>query len=139
MESLRQTVRALDMLNDLDWNELLNRALPRWNDYFGDQPRQPKGENWEQELATAQLQDIIGTNKIIKVYTWGESCPYNGRYCWLQILGETPARFKVEVYSNWDIENHEGNVRPGYRYLRQVKKSNIHPVVPVEIREVDEA
>lgn len=137
LESLRQTVRALELLNDLDWEDLLNRQTPSWNEYFGDQPRQPKGEDWDSELAKAQIEDIIGTNQIIKVFTWGESCPFNGRFCWVQILGETPARFKIEAYSPWDVEH--GGVRLGNGYLRQVKKESIRPVKPVEIQEVRQA
>lgn len=141
MKSLRQTVAALEYLNDIDWPSLIDVAMPKLYDYYDKDRSRPKYRNFKQELAEADMADIIGQNKAIKVASWGESCPYNG-YCYIKILGETPSQFKVEsVPGGWRGDIPEDQVREAFKkggYEQRVKKANIHPTDPVSIIDLDE-
>lgn len=146
MNSLRQTVSALEFLNDVDWDELLHVKLPRYSDYYDENDKRPQREDFETQLRDAELEELVGENKLIAVNNWGESCPFSSRKVWLRILKETPSMFFATVISDWTVESVRkggnpsgllGDLNNQWANFR-VRKSSIHLYNPVEILDIDE-
>lgn len=136
MTSLRQTVAALEYLNSVDWAALLNVTLPEYNEFFDDLPERPQTEDFNAQLIQAELSELVGTGKLIKVHPWGESCPYRGDL-WVQISGETAAQYRVIPVPNYIVESGDESIASYLRYApMRVKKSNLQPVQPWQIREI---
>ena len=133
MESLRQTVRALEWLNNIDWGELLVADFPDREPFYEGALEAPDRRNFNDELQYATISDLLGTNKFIKVNNF-ESSPYNGRYIWINPIGETNSQWKVKMVSDWAMENREKYTRIGRNlgevwkdvYEQRVRKSTIH-------------
>lgn len=126
LKSLRQTVSALEYLNDIDWKALLSVKLPRYSDYYDAEDRAPEKQDFRKELLEADLQDLIGTNKIVKVHNF-ESSGWRGDL-WLKILRETPSQYEVTVIPNYAVSNGTENSYLGDRmYTQRVRKINVKP------------
>ena len=141
MTSLRQTVSALETLNDIDWDELVLVEMPKYSDYFDPDDKEPEREDWDTQLKEAELEEIIGQNKYIKVYSWGESCPYRGKYVWLQIVKETPAMYIAKVVDDWTMQKIQSGSQELknslYDYTYRVRKSSIQLANPIEVVDID--
>lgn len=144
MQSLRQTVAALELLNDLDWEGLINIKFPNYSDYYDETDKRPERENFEAELKLAELEELIGTNKIIKVKNWGESCPYRGDV-WLHINRETPSMYMANIIPGWIIQALDeydsyqtelDNYMSGKYGEYRIRKTSVNPVSPIEVKEV---
>lgn len=131
MKSLRQTVSALEYLNDLDWASILNKQMPKYEDYYDVNDRRPARENWDEQLVAAELDELVGTNKIVKVRNWGESCPFRGDV-WLQLLKETPSQYRCNILSDWDVS--QGGFTIGD--TKNVRKSSVKPYSPMEVKDI---
>lgn len=141
MKSLRQTVSALEFLNDIDWNSLINVDMPKFYDYYDRDDERPQRPNFEQEMNEAELEDIIGKNKAVKIKNWGESCPYRGNV-YVRITKESPSQYQVDmVGAGWNDNASQEDIvdafsRGSYRSQR-VRKSNVVPVQPITIIDLD--
>lgn len=153
MTSLRQTVSALEFLNDVDWDELINIEMPQYSDYYDENDKRPAYQNFDAELQAAELADLVGTNKIIKVNNWGESCPYRGSI-WLHLTKETPSMYYANIIPAWLVDSlglvdnaNNDSYKPEYleelnKYMSgkygeyRVRKTSVKPVSPLEIKEV---
>ena len=142
MKSLRQTVEALDFLNEVNWDRLIRIDLPKYGDYYDFEDRAPKGEDWATQLKEAELEELIGTDNIVEIYNWDNS-PVSGRVAYIQILKETPSQYFVKVFDSWTIDNYilSGNdVQVGVQQLQRriddtwnnvrVRKGNIRLIEP---------
>lgn len=130
MRSLHQTVSALDMLNDIDWAELIKVTLPDYDDYYDPNDKEPEGANWDRELENAELEESIGTNKWFCVANWGESCPYRGYVVWVNIIKDSGSQYTVNVIGNWDMQMYidgkcTGDDIVNKSYVKRVRKSSI--------------
>lgn len=158
LESLKQTVQALEFLNNIDWEEAIRVTFPDWKTYYEDAPKQPERFDHAQELAIATLEDVLGEDqKLIKVYGWSEEYP--GKY-WVKVKGQTEKQWKLSIISDYLISRLQSKTYEGgwqemdddeYRRLIDVlkrdiaedswtvraKKTNVRPVEPVEIVDVD--
>lgn len=141
LESLRQTVKALDYLNSLDWNDLLNRTTPNYSDLFKDGLTQPEREDFEQQLGEAEIEDIIGKDKLIKVKNFNSS-GYRGNEVYIKVISQTPSQYTVIARDPWVIENADRFQRivdqGSFDDLRgfKVRKSSIHPVNPIQVVDI---
>lgn len=135
MKSLRQTVSALEWLNDLNWKEVLDKKMPDYEDFFGDMPKRPEHQDFNQQLAQAEVEDLIGTNKIIKVQSW-ESCPYRGQV-WLKILSETPSQYRAVIIPNYVVtDGRAAEMLEKNPEDNRIRKTSVKPVQPIEVMEV---
>lgn len=95
LESLRQSVACLEILNSIDWVAILSTPTPNEDDYFTVDTYEVDRNrpNFEQELLEAEISEIIGKNKLV------ESKRNEGKYyrgtTWFGILGETSKMYKV--------------------------------------------
>ncbi|MDR0248726.1 MAG: hypothetical protein LBI44_03575 [Oscillospiraceae bacterium] len=91
LESLRQTVRALEALNAIDWATLLAVELPDYGEYVTEQRGIGKRPDFEADIRAAELSELIGTSTIVR-RRYGENS-------WYLIVGETPKQFRVAKIS----------------------------------------
>lgn len=143
LESLRQTVKALDYLNSLDWNDLLNRTTPNYSDLFQDELTQPKREDFEGQLRDATLDEIAGTNKLVLVR---EHNTYDPLYA--KVLKSSPKTCEIRTYNARDIERaladpDSENSQRFFTYIAdqdwgwKKNKSSITVQVPEQIIDLD--
>lgn len=136
MESLKQTVAALEWLNSIDWKSIIDVKMPKYKDYFDPNRKRPEREDFESQLQEAELEEYIGTNTFIKCQNWGESCPYRGDV-WIQLLRETPSQYECRIISDWVFRDRSdlGDVVE-LGYVQRVRKTSVKPVTPMETVEV---
>ena len=103
IKDLRQTVDALEEINTMDWAPLMNRALPSYHEYYDGAIEHPDYQNFDQELAEAELEELIGQNKLIKIHGWGES--YSARYYYAAVKGQTAGQWRLSVIPEYYVEN----------------------------------
>ncbi|MBO7212362.1 MAG: hypothetical protein J6V44_15350 [Methanobrevibacter sp.] len=70
LDDLRETLRVLDILNNMDWKAILDDAnvrRPKRSDYFTmDDPRREKTPDFGKQLKMASIEDAIGQDILIK-------------------------------------------------------------------------
>lgn len=92
LESLSQTLEALKYLNSVQWDVVLNKEMPNYDDYFTEpSPSRRNRPNFEQELVEADLEDAVGTNKLVRGKATNAT-GYSGEGYYL-LLKETPAQY----------------------------------------------
>lgn len=144
MDSLRQTLTALEILNSIDWMPVVNVDVPKFSDYTTEKdPRYEQAPNFDQELLEADIEDAIGNNVLIK----GDSHNYswvNRDGSYYGILKETasqytifelPARRLEQIASDYEAESLSKYVeRAGKPYSYRVSKSTFRKLIytPVE-------
>lgn len=100
---LEETLRVLKVLNSLDWGKLIEQAnsnKPNYTDYVTpDESPMGKRPNFEDQLKEAAIEEIIGTNTLIK--SAGKA--YRGE-SWFLIVGQTAKQYKVYEFSDWAID-----------------------------------
>ena len=132
LKSLRQSVDAIQMLNDIDWLELLNKQLPNYTDYFKATPVKNRDNEFSKRLMEADLEALVGTNKLVKVQNF-ESSGYRGQTVYLRLIRETPAQYVCNIVTQWELDRFKnGEYSLEDRYTQRVKKSNVVPITDGE-------
>lgn len=106
IESLKETVNALEYLNTIDWPAKLDQTLPSYRDYITESdPAYDKDKrNFKQELKEARVEEAIGQNKLIK------GIEHSGKYyrgpVYYGILSQTPAMYTViELHADYHVKD----------------------------------
>ena len=133
IESLRQSVVAFEILNGMDWGNVLNVELPKYQDYF-----QPHGynrldrPNFEQELMESDIEDIIGTNKLVE----GNQGKYYRSYVYFGVVSQTAQQYTVyEVAKGYIHDADEVKQASSYTYRLTKDKFLSKLVKPLNIIE----
>lgn len=135
LDSLRETLYALEYLNRLDWKKLLSTTLPDVMSYYKDVGKRPERQDFDAELMQAEVEELIGTNKIIRVKPW-ESAPYRGDM-YLKIMSETASQYKVIIIPAYTVESGRAEeFLESHTYENRIRKSSVRPVKPLDIVEV---
>lgn len=97
LENLKESVRVLEILNNIDWVNVLNVELPKYEDYV--KTEVPKKENFDQQLLEEDIKDAIAEGKLIKGHGYKY---YNQRATvFYHVLKETPKQYDVqEIYED---------------------------------------
>ena len=135
LDSLRDTLSALEYLNSLDWASIINKQMPNIKDYMKTTvPNRSTRPNFEQQLMEVDMEDLVGANKVVKVRNW-EGSGYRGDYVWVQLVRETPAGYTIRVRGDWG----DGEVRAWLRRAidqnfatQRMRKSSLKPVMPLQ-------
>lgn len=139
LESLRQTLGALEYLNSINWVDLLDRALPNWEDYVHTSvPDKRDRPNFEQQLMEVELEDLVGADKVVKVENW-ESSGYRGKYVWVQLITESPAQYTGRVYgdvSDSAVREWMQRAKENNYATQRIRKTTIKPAMPLEVIEL---
>ena len=131
LDSLKQTVAALELLNSLDWYEILNKEMPKYSDDFDGGIERPERVDFNKELQEAEIEDIMGQNVFVKARGISE---YGNNPVWVRFIKQSPAQYQVEVLDEWSMKQAQksGALKPGAGYTRNVRKDKISLVDPVE-------
>lgn len=153
MKSLRQSVEALEYLNSLNWNELIDVATPDYENYFTDQEYRGNRPNFEQQMKEAEVESYVGTNTMLLGYSMPE---YESRWnrsvkTWFIILSETPKQYKVGELSAYMVKNYFENgesieeiIEAAKRYTRRYRKDRIisnleYPLIELSEDTIDQS
>ena len=129
LESLRQSVACLEVLNSIDWAVILATPTPKYDDYLitdsysidRDRP------DYESELLEAEIDEAIQNGSWIKGH--GYKYYLSRATVYYKILKETPTQYEVmEVWED-NLKKGETNIHP-YR----IKKDTFFQVIdqPIE-------
>lgn len=105
LESLKQSVDALVMLNQLDWKMLLDKVMPEHKDYFKTpEGEQPLGQrpNFKEQLIEAAVEECVGQD-ILVLGSAGENSGYRtGADIYYLITSQSPKQYQVkEQLASW--------------------------------------
>lgn len=131
LKSLRQSVSALEFLNDIDWVDVLDKQLPEYENYIKTRVPSNRDSEFDKMLREEDLKSLIGTNTFIKVNNF-ESSGYWGSIVWVRLIRETPAQYVVNIASQSAIQRYKENPEEWAKYsqyTQRVKKTNISPVL----------
>ena len=148
LQSLKQSVAALEYLQSFDWEKYLTQDVSKL--YEGlERPRyedRPQSEDFSAELKAAELEELVGTTKAIKVHNY-EGSYYYGKYLYVLVTKMTPKQvYVIDVpYSfveNAKIGNEESKARLK-RFLdsgntKRVAQDRLHLADPVDIVDIEE-
>lgn len=89
LDNLKESVKAIELLNNADWATMLD-AEPVYTDFVHTHPSQKP--DFEEQLAYAAIEDAIGSTDMFL------GRPYNiaGKKSYYQILSETPKNYNVQ-------------------------------------------
>lgn len=129
LKSLRQSVMALEDLNDMDWASVIDVDMPKFEDYLKTPMLKNRSSEFNSRLQQAELEELVGTNKCVLVQNF-ESSGYRGRSIYVRLIRETPSQYVVNVMGDWELDRYRnGDSALDDRYTQRVKKSNIVPVI----------
>ena len=112
LNDLKESVRILEILNNMDWERILKKAMqdsPKWDDYV--KAKSPESKNWGNEIVLATLEDAVGQNVLIK----GDG--ERGGKVWYRIVGETPKRFNVQSFSGYTVDRINNGIGGNYNTI----------------------
>lgn len=89
LDNLKESVKAIELLNNADWANILD-SEPVYDDFVHTYPSQKP--DFEEQLAYATIEDAIGSTDMFL------GRPYNiaGKKSYYQILSETPKNYNVQ-------------------------------------------
>lgn len=90
LDDLRKTLRALEILNDMDWPEILRKKLPNYEDYVTTKvPSRRDRPDFEGQIFEAEIEDAIGKPILFQ----GAAPEYSSWY--YAILSQTEKQYRV--------------------------------------------
>lgn len=143
LSNLKEIVRVLEILNNIDFKTMLNRVTPpNPDDYItGPSPEYETAPSFDKELMEVDVEDCIGTRKgILGTY----SKIYRGDvYHFIQ--RETPASYTVWDIPAYYVENHEGSLSDLYEtyyakrdsYTYTIRKNTFFETIEQNVTIVD--
>lgn len=141
IEHLKQTVAALEKLNDMDWRDILNVKLPDWMDYRvskDDLEDETPEYDYDVELNSQQIRELIGAGKAIRIRNFRDDSRWASDL-FLVPVKETPKKIEGTVFSARYVDGGE-DPKAIYRnnhWTEPVMKSKIRIVEPVQIIDVE--
>ena len=135
ISELEQSVAVLKELSSLDWVDLLDKKLPDYRDYIKTpDPSYESRPNWDAELTAAELEDIIGERKMVLVRPFSGSW-YNGEV-YIAIVKDSGSQYTIIECPKYSANKGEASKYFDNADTHRVKKTNVHPVTPLDIIEV---
>lgn len=98
LANLRETVKVLEIINNLDWDSILHTKLPKYEDYV--KTDVPEPEDFDRELLISDINDIVGTDRGIKGYGYYKYKPND--YVIYRITDQSDTQYRVREI----LENH---------------------------------
>lgn len=143
IESLREILRILEALNNIDWEPILTSAkskTPKWADYKPEEePNAPEAEDFHTQLLEADIEEVIGKNVLIKGTAGSTSCYREYTPVYYLILRETPAKYEVKEFLRRTTDNLDSmaDIESEFGYQHFIAKSKMislieHPIETIE-------
>lgn len=105
LDSLREILITLEILNGMDWATLLKTELPKYNDYVTESnpDSSMNKQDFDAELVMATAEDAVGTNTLLS------GMPIRGGIrsmagVWYKIVRETATMYEVIQLSDYVIQ-----------------------------------
>lgn len=129
LRSLQQTVKAIEYLQSLDWERLLNVTLPSYSDYMPEHVDVPEDEDWNALLTAADLEDFVGKDILVKVAGWADSGYGNFNRGYIQIIKDSGSQFTVKTVPSYYAEGSKADLEDFLNRMStvRVKKSKVRP------------
>lgn len=130
IESLKQSMAAIEEIYNTDWSSLLNVRRPKYQDYVKTDKRNKYSELKEidDEILQAKIEDLIGKNIAVQVknfngavYNATRSYGEDYAYFWITINRETPSQYQITEFPRHLGD--EGDFSRGYTH--RVKKATV--------------
>lgn len=102
IDSLKQTVAALEELNSYDWKSLISVKFPEYKEFYDGAMERPDSVDYRESIAQATMEDMLGQDAIIKINGWGEN--YTSRYYYAKVIGQTANQWKLQLVSNYTVD-----------------------------------
>lgn len=143
LKNLEETLAVLKELATLDWKALLDRAMPDWKDYITtpDPSYDRDRPNFDQELAEAEIEEIIGKRKMIEVLPFSGSWYYDdrsrrARNVFIAIVKDSGSQYTIKECPMYAYEKGEATKYFDEGESHRVKKANIKPAKPINVIDV---
>lgn len=132
---LEQAVAVLKELSNVDWVELLNRELPSFGEYVkSPNPSWEDKPDFDKELREAEMEELIGQRKMIKVRPFDSSWYRNEVY--IAIVKDSGSQYTIIECPRYAAEKGEATKYFENGDSHRVKKASLVPVTPTTIIEV---
>lgn len=128
IDNLKESVRIIEILNNLDWGKILNVELPRYRDYV--KTEVPERENFEKQLLEADVEDAAEQGLLIK----GHGYRFYGDHAtvFYNILSMADKSFKVQEIHEDEVSD-ESKWGPSY----SIRKDKFFEVIDNPIQTVE--
>ena len=142
MASLKASVEVLEILNNIDWANLLDKALPKWDEYITVSDSRRDRPNFEAQLKEAELEEAINSRKPIAGKGLDSFGYYERADVWYLIVGETPKQYKAACFTDYTYQayvvngdmTHEEFMQREESYAQRVKKENLIASIKMPIQ-----
>lgn len=129
IRDLEEILKAVKILNRIDWADVLNKDMPEYDDYITEKnPDWDRDKpNFDKELQEAEIEEAIGQPVGIKGH--GNQFYRSRTVCYYKILKESPTQYTVqEIFQ--DYVNDPGRWPGSYR----IRKDNFMGLIdkPIE-------
>lgn len=95
--NLKESVRVIEILNNLDWKNLLTVELPNYSDYI--KTELPEQENFDQQLVEADVEDAVEQGLLIRGH--GYKLYGQRAVVFYNVISMTDKSFRVqEIYED---------------------------------------
>lgn len=94
LDSLRETLRILEIINELDWQDILSVSLPKYSDIITEKnPAYDSNKpDFDRELLEVDIEESVGVNRLIRCV--GGSKNYRGEV-YVGIVKESPTMYTI--------------------------------------------
>jgi len=125
LDSLKQTVSAIEFLQSVDWEGMIKDKLPSSIEYYKDMPSRPKNRDFDRELLEEDIRDSFGKGIGFKgremvEYESRWNRPSTGYYFF---YGETKTQYRCVFVDTYYINNSDD--LSSWLEPRRMKKSNV--------------
>lgn len=138
IDDLKESVRLIEKISNIDWASLLHRVSIKWDDFVDEdnanqaRDRRKARPDYERQIDDAEMSEIIGKDVWVELdgspsSTYGQ----DNRPYFAKILRETPARFEISLVpgqyfktdgmNSWAVDNVTVNKQNFYKHL-------VHPI-----------
>lgn len=144
LQSLEDSLTVLKAINNFDWKTILSRALPEWGDYVQDRGPRPERPDFEGQLKAAELEELVGTDTLIKGEAGESSGWRTGVAVYYIIHKESPAQYVVSdvaqsTVDHWKEQGHDKQkiLDEIKRYSYRITKSKFFTLIGKEVETVE--
>lgn len=98
---LRRTVEILDIIQHMDWKSILNKVVPKWEDYVKTPEPKDPSKQFAIEDAMEDISNSIGKSILIKGLN-----PIKGKYdsMWYKFTSEGPSTYSAKYLSPYYVD-----------------------------------
>lgn len=99
---LRRTVEILDTIQHMDWKSILDKVVPKWEDYVKTPEPEDPSKQFAIEDAMDRLSESIGQTILFRGLN-----PMKGKYdsMWYKIISEGPSTYSAKYLSPFYVNN----------------------------------